>query len=98
MNQYHLSCIQSSNKLHSIHSIQPPNSQLTADEQPTQELESTHLDREQLKAHSDHRALLLSDQAEAEFGPWNFGGLGKKSLGNDGRGAVYMNYMTNSKS
>ena len=62
----------SSNKLHSI---QPPNSQ------HTQELESTHLDREQLKAHSDHRALLLSDQAEAEFGPW--------VLGNDGRGAVY---------
>ena len=76
----------SSNKLHSI---QPPNSQ------PTQELESTHLDREQLKAHSDHRALLLSDQAEAEFGPMGVGGLKKKSLGNDGRGAVY---MTNSKS
>jgi hypothetical protein len=29
-----------------------------------QELESSHLDRDQLKAHSDHRALLLSDQAE----------------------------------
>ncbi|CAL1146547.1 unnamed protein product [Cladocopium goreaui] len=29
-----------------------------------EELESSHLDRDQLKAHSDHRALLLSDQAE----------------------------------
>ena len=29
-----------------------------------QELESSHLDRDQLKAHSDHRALLLSDKAE----------------------------------